>query len=275
MSGQWIATKILDLAVDTQSLEPIELGESKKMLNKHYYFILFSVGLLLIGAEPTLAQPSASTTVSFTPPPDDNQPDRTAGAGSRGGQCTQEATVPTANTPPFMALVPTANRGLTLAEHPTFFVHLPATSARQAVLSIREDGTKPHSQTSFPIPGTSGIISLKPSDNSPPLEVGKTYQWAVVLLCGERPNPNDPAVAAWVRRVALPQPTKQKTALQQAAWYGQNGIWYDALASLAEARRSQSNNKVTAIWTDFLKSAGMDAIATEPIQVLHASIAGP
>jgi Domain of Unknown Function (DUF928) len=255
------------------------------MLNNHYFFNLMTLGLLLIATEPTLAQPAANgsagiahsiTRVSFTPPPDDKQPDRTAGAGSRGGQCAQEATVPTANTPPFMALVPTTNRGLTLAERPNFYVHLPETSAKQVVLSIKEEGTKYHSQTFFPITGTSGLISLKPSDSSPPLEVDKTYQWAVVLLCGERPNPNDPAIASWVRRVALSQPTNQGTALQQAAWYGQNGIWYDALASLAEARRIQSNNQaLNDDWTAFLKSAGLDAMATEPIQFLHASTAAP
>jgi hypothetical protein len=256
------------------------------MLNNHYLFNIFTLGLLLIGIEPTLAQLPAntsavsvnsSTTVSFTPPPDDNKPDRTAGAGSRGGQCIQDATVSPANTPPLMALVPTANRGLTQAEHPTFFVHLPATSARQAVLSIREEGTHtPYSQTFFPITGTPGIISLKPSENSPPLEVGKTYQWAVVLVCGERPNPNDPAIVSWVRRVALSQTKSQGTALQQAAWYGKQGYWYDALASLAEARRTQSDNKsLKENWTAFLKSAGLDAIATEPIQDLHASTAAP
>ncbi|MGA7953768.1 MAG: DUF928 domain-containing protein [Gloeobacterales cyanobacterium] len=255
------------------------------MLNNHYFFNLITVGLLLIGAEPTLAQPAANgsarsdnsiTRVSFEPPPDDKQPDRTAGAGSRGGQCPQDATVPTANTPPLMALVPTTNRGLTLAERPTFYVYLPETSAKQVALSIKEEGTKYHSQTFFPITGTSGIISLKPSDNSPPLEVGKNYQWAMVLLCDERPNPNDPAIASWVRRVALSKPTNQGTALQQAAWYGQNGVWYDALASLAEARRIQSNNKaLTDDWTNLLKSAGLGPIATEPIQVLHSSTAAP
>jgi Domain of Unknown Function (DUF928) len=255
------------------------------MLNNHYFFNLMTVGLWLIGMKPTLAQSAANSParsnysinrVSFTPPPDDKQPGRTTGAGSRGGQCTQEATAPTANTPPLMALVPKGNRGLTLAERPTFYVHLPETSAKQVVLSLKEDGTKDHSQTLFPITGTSGIISLKPSDSSPPLEVGKTYQWAVVLLCGERPNPNDPAITAWVRRVALAQPKNQGTTLQQAAWYGQNGIWYDALASLAESRRTQSDNKaLTDDWTDFLKSAGLEAIATESIQDVQASTAAP
>ncbi len=255
------------------------------MLNNHYFFNLITIGLLLIGTKSALAQPPASglgqsthsiTKVSFTPPPDDNQPDRTTSAGSRGGQCTQEATVPTANTPPLMALVPKTNKGLTLAERPTFFVRLLETSAKQIVLSIREEGTKDHSQTFFPVIGTSGLISLKPSDNSPPLEVGKTYQWAVVLLCGERPNPNDPAITAWVRRVALSQPKNQGTALQQAAWYGQNGVWFDALASLAEARRTQANNKaLTDGWNDLLKSAGLDAMAMEPIRYLQSSTAAP
>jgi hypothetical protein len=255
------------------------------MLNNYYFFNLITLGLLLSGAEPTFAQPSTTTSavsdhssnrVSFTPPPDDKLPGRTVGAGSRGGQCTQEATASMANTSPLRALVPTTNKGLTLAEHPTFFVHLPATSAKQVALSIQEEGTKYHSQTFFPITGTSGIISLKPSDNSPPLEVGKTYQWAVVLVCGERPNPNDPAIVSWVRRIAPSQPPNQGTALQRAAWYGRYGYWYDALASLAEARRTQFNNKDLATnWTDFLKSAGLDAMATEPIQDLRASTAAP
>ena len=255
------------------------------MKNSHYFFNLITIGLLLIGTEPTLALPSTNgsarsdnsiTRVSFTPPPDDKQPDRTAGAGSRGGQCSQDATVPPASTPPLMALVPTTNRGLTLAERPTFYVHLPRTSAKQVVLSIREaDTNKPYSQTFFPITG-SGIISLKPSDNSPPLEVGKTYQWAVVLLCDERPNPNDPAITSSVRRVAPSQPINQGTALQQADWYGNHGYWYDALAyfakALAEAKRTQSKNQtLTDNWTAFLKSAGLGEIATEPIQDLQPS----
>jgi hypothetical protein len=247
------------------------------MLNNHYFFKVITVGLLLIGAAPTIAQPTANSparsesaiaTVSFKPPRDDKQPDRTAGAGSRGGQCPQDATVPTANTPSLTALVPTTNRGLTLAERPTFWVYLPKTTAKQVVLSIREEGIKHHSQTFLSITGTSGIISLQSSKDSPPLEVGKTYQWAVVLVCGERPSPNDPAIASWVRRVAPFQTANQGTALAKATWYGEQGIWYDALDSLAEARRTQSNNQaLTNIWADFLNSAGLEAISTEPLQL--------
>ena len=161
-------------------------------------------------------------------------------------------------------LVPPSNFGLTTAEHPSFSIYLPQTSAKQIVLSIREEGTKHHSQTFIPITGESGIISIKPSPTSTPLEVGKTYQWAVVLVCGERPSPNDPAIAAWVRRIALSEPRKETTLLEQAAWYGEQGIWYDALTSLIQVKRSQPNNQTLInIWTEFLESGGLQATSVE------------
>lgn len=245
------------------------------MLNNRYFFNLFTVGLLLIATQPIVAQPptksparkeSTISRISFKPPSDDKQPTRTAGAGARGRQCSEDAIVSTASTPPLMALVPTTNAGLTLAQRPTFWVYLPKTSAKQVVLSIKEEGFQHHSQTFFSIEGKSGIISLKPSQDSTPLEVGKTYQWAVVLICGERPNPNDPSIVSWISRVASPEPKNQGTALIQAAWYGERGIWYDALDSLAEARHAEANDKaLTNIWTEFLRSAGLGEIATEPL----------
>lgn len=246
------------------------------MLNNRYCFSLITAGLLLVGTKSTLAQtptksPARTETtisrISFKPPSNDKQPDRTAGAGARGGRCPEDAIVSTANTPPLMALVPTTNAGLTLAQRPTFWVYLPKTAAKQVVLSIKEGGIQHHSQTFFSIAERSGIISLQPSEDSPPLEVGKTYQWAVVLICGERPNPNDPAIVSWISRVASPQPKNQGTALVQAAWYGERGIWYDALDSLAEARRVEADDRtLTDIWTEFLKSAGLGEIATEPVE---------
>ena len=247
------------------------------MLNNQRLLNLMTVGLLLLGTAPTIAQSTTNrsartnrilTRVLFRPPPDDQKPDRTEGAASRhGGRCPQDANL-TAEIPlSLMPLVPATNSGLTLAPRPTFWVYLPKTTAQQVVLSIKEKGTKHHSQTFLPIVGTSGTIALQPSENSPPLEVGKTYQWSVVLVCGERPTPNDPGVAAWVRRVALSELRDRGSALEQAAWYGEQGIWYDALNSLVQARRSQPDNQdLKGIWADFLSSGGLKAISTEPLR---------
>ena len=259
------------------------MAKMMTMLNNQRLLNLMTVGLLVLGTAPTFAQSTANPSarperklsrVLFKPPSDDEKPEQTAEAGSRHGvQCLQNVTsAAMANSPSsqsaLIPLVPTTNFGLTIAERPILWIYLPEeTSARQVVLSIREEGTTHHSKTFIPITGASGIISLQPNQDSPPLEVGKTYKWSVVLVCGEKPGPNDPALDVWVRSVPQPEPSNQGSALEQAAWYGEQGIWYDALTSLIQARRSQPQNQdLIGIWADFLESGGLKAIATEPLQ---------
>jgi hypothetical protein len=218
-------------------------------------------------ASPLIAQ------VFFKPPPGEPRTDR--GAGSRDNrQCPQDTATTTQATekPTFTALVPSNNDNLTWSARPTFWVYVPKTSARQVVLSIKQ-GNQFHSQRFLPITGESGIIGISASEDSAPLDVGKSYQWAIVLVCGDRPSPNDPVVTAWVRRE---QPTESpteslssQTAVQQAARYSERGVWYDALTTLAEAKRSQPNNPEFAkTWTDFLSQStvGLSAIATESVR---------
>lgn len=240
------------------------------MLNNQRLMNLMTLGLLLLGTAPTIAQPIDNpssqpnrniTRVLFKPPPEDQQPKDTQGAASRhGGQCSQDAT-PTSladassNQMSLKPLVPSSGFGLTLAERPLLWIDLPETSAKQVVLILKEEGKIHHSQTVIPITGQSGVISLQPSADEPPLEVGKAYLWAVVLLCGDRPSPNDPTITAWVRRINVSEPLKQGSFLEQAAWYGERGIWYEALTTLAQERQLQPNNQVLmGVWSDFLKS---------------------
>jgi Domain of Unknown Function (DUF928) len=248
---------------------------------------LILMGLLSISATLT---PSASAKplktgrlsakVLFTPPLTDKKPIKTLGAGSRGGKCMQISSVEAPSDrsvnasnasaqPPLMALMPVANTGLTLSEHPSFWVYVPKTPAKRAVLSLRENGSKLHSQTVFDISEMPGIMSLSLPQSAPALEVGKTYQWAVTLICGEKPNPNDPVIVSWVRRIAS-APSAQSTTptpLEQAAVYARHGIWFDALTALAQARRAQPNQpELQTTWADFLASAGLQSIATEPLR---------
>ena len=51
--------------------------------------------------------------------------------------------------------------------------------------------------------------------------------------------------------------------LEQARLYGERGIWFDTLTALAEFRQSQPHGLAT--WAEFLDSAGLTAIATEPL----------
>ena len=124
-----------------------------------------------------------------------------------------------------------------------------------------------HSQTFFSITDKSGIASFKLRDDSPPLQVEKNYQWSVVVICGDKPSPNDPAIASWIRRSTLSHTISQGTALEQASWYAERGIWYDALSSLIQARRSQpEDQELIEVWVKFLEAEGLGAIAKEPLQ---------
>jgi hypothetical protein len=243
------------------------------LLSLNLMGLLLSPVALSASAKP-LATKSASSKVLFTPPLTDKKPTKTSGAGSRGGKCIQaspveasaEPSVKALAKPPLMVLMPVVNTGLTSAEHPSFWIYVPETPAKRAVLSLRENGLKPHSQTFFDIPETPGVISLSLPQSAPALEVGKTYQWAVILICGEKLSPNDPVIVSWVSRIAS-TPSTQPTTLGKAAVYGRQGIWFDALTALGQARRSQPNQpELQSAWADFLASAGLQAIVSEPLR---------
>lgn len=251
-------------------------------MNKLPVFALISIVSLLIDTELAIAQSfnlnsfvtqDSIPTILFNPPPDEEQPDKTTGAGSRDDrQCSQDAQNYSAQTesqqPALQALVPKDNYGLTFSERPTFWVYIPKTSAKQIVLSIKEEGIKHHAQIFLPITGVSGIIGLTPSEDSKSLEIGKNYQWAVVMVCGDQPSPNDPVITAWVKRVAQSQQIDSSlNLLEQAIRYGKKGMWYDALTALAQARQLQpEDSKLIRSWAELLSSVELKAIATKPLQ---------
>jgi hypothetical protein len=251
-------------------------------LKQTYKTILIMTGCLgaTAGTLPALANHALHhflediPTIQFKPSPKAPKPDRTSGAGSRKNfLCPQDPPpLPTSDSsfriPSLIALVPQNHAGLTLSARPTFWIYLPKTAAKQLVFSLREENGTVHSQSFLPIPEASGIVRLDLLADTSPLAVNKTYQWSVVLMCGERPSPNDPVMAASIRRVNVTQPPtlEGSSALQQAHWYSQNGLWYDAIASLANLKQSSPHDPAIArVWSQFLHSAGLQALSAEPL----------
>lgn len=210
-------------------------------------------------------------------PPKGDKPDNTSGAGSRNDkQCPIDLATNTSSnslkqSPPLIALAPSDSVGLTVSEKPRFWVYIPPTSAKSAVLSLQTPEKTYLIQTSVSLSGTGEIVGLTLSKDTPPLEIGKIYQWVVVLVCGDRPSPNDPVVKASVRRVALPEsnplPSNSQAELTQAIWYGKHGIWYDTLNTLIQAKQKQpSNPEIESAWLDLLQSVGLEQISTEEVR---------
>ena len=254
----------------------MKLSQKKKYLPKgHNNLGLIGLLTALGCCLTSTALAEINTTVLFQPPPESEQPESTESAASRqNGQCfqdvldsqQQEALRDSAKLIP---IVPDDNFALTVSARPNFWIYLPPTSAQQAILSIKEEGVNPHWQQSVSLTGETGIIGIPLSDDAPTLEIGKNYQWAVILVCGKRPNPNDPVVSAWIKRVDESQISKggsltYSTELEKAADYAQQGIWYDALDILIAEKNSSVDNW-NDIWVQYLQSGGLDAIANEPI----------
>lgn len=221
------------------------------------------------GFNPSLGDGKPDNTISvgsrfFIPPPGHGKPDNTGHAGSRNEKRCSADSLPSSGF--LTALVLPDSVGLTSSERPVFWVYLPPTTAKQVILVIRNEDETHHSQTIIPISGEGGIIGLTIGKDASPLEVGKRYQWDAVLVCGEKPHPNDPVVTDWVERVNLSQSPSFSSPLDMATQYGKQGIWYDMLTYLVQATIEQpSNEKIGIMWKDLLNYAGLGSISTEKI----------
>ncbi|KAB8315032.1 DUF928 domain-containing protein [Tolypothrix campylonemoides VB511288] len=237
------------------------------------YLKLLTIGLsvelllslsLAADAQPKLKVTNATflqknTTVSqenFTPPKQ-GKPKDTSGAGSRSDlKCSQKEGA-------IQPLMPKKNYGLTLQERPTIFIQMPKTSARQVVLMFRDETGEFYERAFLPINSHDAIIGFTLPKQKQPLAVGKSYQWSLVVVCGDSVQPDDPVFMGWVQRVQrtpeLESELRQKkTTTEQVAWYGERGYWYDMVSTIVQAKQSNPDDaKLVAIWRDLLESEGI------------------
>ncbi|HLO52354.1 MAG TPA: DUF928 domain-containing protein [Kamptonema sp.] len=214
-------------------------------------------------AAPGDASPSTTTgggtrDVNFQAPGEDS-PKSTVGGGTR----TDALSV-------FIPLLPATKLGRTVAARPTFFVYVPEGTRKQIFFSLQTTDRKPHYQTTFEISGKQGILSFTLPADAPELEVGKDYLWFfAVIEPGQVLQPGNYGVNGWVKRVPAPvarETNKQLTAVKEAELYAESGIWYDTLAVLAAARRSQPENQtLVSEWNSLLKQVGLDRLTAIPL----------
>ncbi|MEH1795962.1 DUF928 domain-containing protein [Nostoc sp.] len=162
--------------------------------------------------------------------------------------------------------------GKTTVEHPSWFFYVPYTKdlpyAVEFVLQDRDSNEI--YKKAIALPEKPGIISVSLPTTAPALEINKQYRWFFTINCDQEKNSPPTYVEGVITRVELnPAIVKelQTTELQKRyAIYAQNGIWYDALTTLAQLR--QKNPKDTALqteWQNLLGSTHLDDIAAEPI----------
>ena len=240
-----------------------------KLLKKLSYRRILIIVVTVIGClsiKKAIAHDHVS--ILFQPPPEDEQPEETEGAASRQTKrCAADSQLSQSSVSQALkltAIAPQGNYGLTTLERPDLWIYLPETSAKQVILSIKKEGKTPHWQQSIELTGEAGVTGIKLADDAPALETGSNYQWAVILVCNERPDPNDPVVTSWIRRVVSKNSQSSPTsALEQVSIYAKEGIWYDALNLLISSKSSQANWQ--DLWREYLESAGLDKITDLPV----------
>ncbi len=235
---------------------------------------------------------SSSASIKFTPPPP--PPNRSA-AGERG----EAASRGCGNSKQsLMALVPDYKQtinleggekipvtkvwGLTTSEYPTFWFFIPddKSSITEMEFVVKDESQKPSKtlyRTFLNKPEMPGIIRVAMNKTAEPLQVSqamhqKMYHWflKVRVKCNPQQPPELQAVDGWIERVnpnsTLADDLKQATPLQQAALYAENGIWYNALTTLAELRLAKPKDApLLTELTSLLKSEELDSLATHPL----------
>ena len=166
-------------------------------------------------------------------------------------------------------LIPTSAKGLTVSSHPTVLAYLPETSANTILFSWRDENKNDHYQVILPLNHSGGVISLTLPEDAPPLEVGKNYHWALAIIPNNKLKPDTPTIEGQIQRVALGSEIRDRlevaNPLETAVIYGEAGIWYETVATLAQlTTAAPDDHNLKSNWEYLLTSVGLEKISQVP-----------
>ena len=162
---------------------------------------------------------------------------------------------------------------VTVAERPTLWFYIPYSpdSKFEAEFTLIDEGNNDLYKTRFLLKEKPGIIGLKLPEKLQPLQAGKRYKWNFSVICNAANPSGDASVDGSIERIPLNstlQAQLEKTSDQkaQSALYAENGLWSEALTTLAQARRRNLKDPTLQVdWSNLLKSMNLDDIASEPL----------
>ncbi|MBE9041583.1 DUF928 domain-containing protein [Oscillatoriales cyanobacterium LEGE 11467] len=194
------------------------------------------------------------------------QGDRTVGGTRPEATCKE-------TEKPLTALFANNGSDLTLSEYPTFWFYVPYAPADISTIEfLLLDGSERRTiyRTTLRLNDRPGIIQVSlPALREYALEEGKTYRWRFNLDCvPDRTADPDLVLNGWIRRVVLDSlETEISVAgtLEQYQTYRDNGIWYDAIAHLAQQHfANPEDSQLSQAWEVLLSELGLDLAISEP-----------
>ncbi|MEO0867767.1 MAG: DUF928 domain-containing protein [Cyanobacteria bacterium J06642_11] len=166
--------------------------------------------------------------------PSENSPRLPEGSGTsgrRGGSCLARGTTE------FTALGPRSTTGLTTTERPKFSWYVsPAENGLPLLFRLLETQSngRPKPIYWYELTAQTGFMSHELSSNFPPLEIGKSYMWQVVVKCEEGQSliSSLPIQRVSSTSELTEQLSTATTNAERAIIYGNEGLWYDAFAQV-------------------------------------------
>lgn len=168
------------------------------------------------------------------------------------------------------AIVPLSNNivwGKTIANHPEFLFYLPQGSNIEFVLQDEEDNYIYQTDQKIS-PDSQGIIKISLPDTVKPLESGEIYQWTLSISC----DVDNPSAFVYVQgsiaKVSLDANIESQLSIanntEKVIIYAEQGIWYDAIALLAQLRQENPNDtEIETMWVELLEQVNLAELASE------------
>jgi Domain of Unknown Function (DUF928) len=163
--------------------------------------------------------------------------------------------------------------GLTTNKYPTIWFHIPypqsLVSRIDFTLYNRDNlSNQVFYQESRKPAEKPGLISFSLPKTKEPIAINQLYRWEVKLTLN-RELDKEVFVTGWIQRAALSNNLSEKLKLvtphKQAILYAENGIWYDAISTLAKLRRDLPQDlAIKQDWVDILKSVDLDELSDKP-----------
>lgn len=159
-------------------------------------------------------------------PPAIGVPETTQGAAERGGP----------SAPPLSLLAPD-HVARTTVEQPTLYWYLAQRSSAPVEITVRTSETT-LLQEQIPPPVEAGLRAVRLGDRGVRLAPGVSYRWFVSIVSNAARPAKNPTVEAWILRQEPSRELRQRLAAtpgREVFVYAENGIWYDAIASVSSA----------------------------------------
>lgn len=168
--------------------------------------------------------------------------------------------------------------GLTTFEQPTLYWYLADESTAPVEITLIDGTTvKPLIEFRVSAPAPAGVHAVHLADHDVRLTPEKDYKWSVSIVNDPDRRSRDFSASAYIRRRELPSAVQGKLAIAASQGhavfvYADNGIWYDAIASVsARIEAAPDDPEPRDHRAALLEQVGLSEVAAYDLEQGHAA----